>query len=91
MDNAAFLQNTLVQDAVIRNFEIIGEASHRILRSDPSFEELHPEIPLRVAYGMRNVLTHGYDRVLLQTVWDAQREHLPELRSAVVAYLKESR
>lgn len=86
MDEAAFRRATMVQDAVIRNFEIIGEASNRILKSDPDCEAAHPSISLSIAYGMRNALAHGYDDVVLATVWDTLRQRLPQLRDAIVAY-----
>jgi uncharacterized protein with HEPN domain len=59
MDEAGFLSNAMVQDALIRNFEIIGEASRNIERVAPPFVENHPELPLAYAYEMRNVLAHG--------------------------------
>ncbi len=69
MDEAGFLSNAMVQDAVIRNFEIIGEASRNIERVAPQFVENHPELPLAYAYEMRNVLAHGYYKVDLALVW----------------------
>lgn len=53
VDEVAFLQNELVQDAVIRNLEIIGEASHNIEQHCPEFAAGHPELPLAFAYQMR--------------------------------------
>ncbi|WP_387463589.1 DUF86 domain-containing protein [Photorhabdus sp. RM323S] len=50
MDELAFLNNRLVQDAVIRNFEIIGEASNNIGRRYPNFAVANPESPLSFAY-----------------------------------------
>ena len=50
MNEAAFLNNQLVQDAVIRNFEIIGEASNNIEKHYPEFAAAHPELPLSFAY-----------------------------------------
>ncbi|MCC8463954.1 PAAR domain-containing protein [Photorhabdus bodei] len=49
----AFLNNRLVQDAVIRNFEIIGEASNNIGKHYPNFAVANPELPLSFAYQMR--------------------------------------
>jgi len=46
LDEHAFLSNSLVQDAVIRNFEIIGEASRNIERVAPEFVAAQPELPL---------------------------------------------
>jgi len=59
MDEAGFLSNAVVQDAVIRSFEIIGEASRNIEKVAPQFVENHPELPLAYAYEMRNILAHG--------------------------------
>jgi hypothetical protein len=54
------LQNDLVQDAVIRNLEILGEASNNIQKHFPAFAAQHPELPLAFAYQMRNAVAHGY-------------------------------
>jgi uncharacterized protein with HEPN domain len=45
LDQAAFERNTLVQDAVIRNFEIIGEAANKIQLADSTFAQRHPQRP----------------------------------------------
>ena len=60
IDHATFLANEEKQDAVIRNLEVIGEASENIRRHFPDFAGQHPDFPLKAAYGMRNALTHGY-------------------------------
>ncbi|MEE9322428.1 MAG: HepT-like ribonuclease domain-containing protein [Granulosicoccus sp.] len=59
-DKDEFMRNELVQDAVIRNLEIVGEASRNIERDFPEFVTEHPELPLVFAYEMRNVLSHSY-------------------------------
>lgn len=75
-----FVANDMVQDAVIRNREIIGEACRNIERTDPGFSERYPDLPLRVAAEMRNVLAHGYFGVDLDIVWRTVRTNLPGLR-----------
>jgi uncharacterized protein with HEPN domain len=70
MSEAAFLENQMVQDAVIRNFEIIGEASRNIEVQYPEFSAAHPELPLAFAYQMRNAVAHGYFKVDLEIVWN---------------------
>ncbi len=50
IDEVMFLQNELAQDAVIRNVEIIGEASRNIGQRHPEFALGHPELPLAFAY-----------------------------------------
>lgn len=79
MGEVAFLENEMVQDAVIRNFEIIGEASHNIERDYPDFVAAHPELPLVPAYEMRNAVAHGYFKVDLELVWKTIRRNLPAL------------
>lgn len=83
MDEAAFRCSPLVQDAVIRNFEVIGEACRNILRDHPDFAAGHPQLPLAAAYEMRNVLAHGYFKVDLGVVWATIRNDLPALLSAL--------
>ncbi len=79
LDGAAFAQNSLVQDAVIRNFEIIGEASRNISKRYPDFAATHPSLPLGVAYEMRNAVAHGYFKVDLGIVWKTIQGDLPGL------------
>jgi uncharacterized protein with HEPN domain len=69
LSESAFLQSDIAQDAVIRNLEIIGEASRNIERNHADFAAAHPELPLGVAYEMRNALAHGYFKVDLSIVW----------------------
>jgi uncharacterized protein with HEPN domain len=83
MDELAFLSSKLVQDAVIRNIEIIGEASNNIQRVDPVFAAQHAEIPWQVMYAMRNRVTHGYDKVDFEMVWKTICNDLPELYQLV--------
>lgn len=77
MDEVTFLDNKLVQDAVIRNFEIIGEASHNIEKHFPDFVATHPELPFASAYQMRNAIAHGYFKVDFEIVWKTIHRELP--------------
>lgn len=79
MDEAAFLESELVQDAVLRNIEVIGEASNNILRTDPTFAAQHGDVPWLVMYTMRNRVAHGYDKVDLEIVWRTVARDLPGL------------
>ena len=85
MDEMAFLSSKLVQDAVIRNIEIIGEASNNIQRVDPVFAAQHAEIPWQVMYAMRNRVSHGYDQVDFEMVWKTICNDLPDLCKLVQA------
>jgi len=85
IDALAFLNNQLVQDAVVRNFEIIGEASNNIERRYPQFVKEHPELPLSSAYQMRNAIAHGYFKVDFEVVWKTISNDLPALFRLVKA------
>jgi uncharacterized protein with HEPN domain len=71
-----FQSNEMLQDALIRPLEIIGEAAQCI--SD-EFKEQHSEIPWFKMTGMRNRLIHEYFRVDYGAVWDTVRKDVPEL------------
>lgn len=83
-----FLASDLVQDAVIRNFEVIGEASKHVLQRFKPFAEAHPELPLVQAYEMRNFVAHGYQQVDPDVLWTTIGDDLPELERRVVACLE---
>jgi len=83
MDEEVFLGNEMAQDAVIRNIEIIGEASHNIEEHYPEFATAHPELPLAFAYQMRNAVAHGYFKVDLEIVWKTIQNDLPGLHQQV--------
>lgn len=85
MDEMAFLASKLVQDAVIRNIEIIGEASNNIQRVHPAFAAQHENIPWQVMYAMRNRVSHGYDKVDFEMVWKTICNDLPDLYKLVKA------
>jgi uncharacterized protein with HEPN domain len=85
-----FAQSTRDQDAVIRNFEVIGEASRNIDRNFPDFVAAHPELPIRSAYDMRNALSHGYFGVDLEVVWQTIQSDLPLLKRNILAVLTSS-
>ncbi|MGC8560395.1 MAG: DUF86 domain-containing protein [Phycisphaerae bacterium] len=88
MDESAFLSNELVQDAVIRNIEIIGEASNNIQRWAPGFASKHDHIPWQVMYTMRNRVSHGYDKVDLNIVWKTVERDLPSLHAQIAEVRK---
>jgi uncharacterized protein with HEPN domain len=87
VDEMGFLANELIQDAVIRNIEVIGEAANNIQRVDAEFANAHSEIPFQVMYAMRNRLSHGYDRIDLEMVWKTVCNDLPYLYKLVKAAL----
>ena len=88
-DEVAFLNDQKTQDAVVRNFEIIGEAAHNIERYHAAFATAHPEVPWAVVYTMRNRVAHGYFKVDLEMVWKTIHTDLPELHTQIKHLLKE--
>ncbi len=80
----AFLDSALIQDAVIRNFEIIGEAAKRV---PEEFRRAHPSIPWKGLSGLRDVLIHQYEGVNLEEVWRVIEKDLPGLKQTISAIL----
>lgn len=79
-----FFQDEMVQDAVLRHFEVIGEAAKRL---DDRYRAEHPEVPWRALAGLRDVLIHQYEGVDLEKVWAVVENELPALRRAIAAML----
>lgn len=77
VDLKRFHSESLLEDAVIRNLEIIGEASNHI----PEDVRLrYPEIPWHQMKGIRNILIHEYFGVDSETVWNTVQSDLPRLK-----------
>ncbi len=75
-----FDNDTMLQDAVIRNFEIIGEAAKRV---PEAYRRTHSQIPWRLMAGFRDVLIHSYEGVDLNRVWRIVRQDLPVVKEAI--------
>ena len=80
MDLSTFLIDHKTQDAVVRQFEIIGEATKRI---SEDYRDKHSEIPWADMAGMRDVLIHDYIDVNLEIVWKTATEDIPEIKEAI--------
>lgn len=81
---AQFIENDMVVDAVIRNFEILGEAASRM---PESFKEKHAQVPWARLKGFRNRLIHEYFGIDFAIVWDIIELELSEF----IGQLKEIR
>jgi uncharacterized protein with HEPN domain len=80
----AFMKERLIQDAVIRNFEIIGEAANRL--SAPTRDG--SDETWRKVIAFRNRLIHGYWSIDLVLVWDVIVKDLPILKLEVARLLR---
>lgn len=87
-DIAAFVQNEQLQDAVIRNIEILGEAANNIKKIDPKLTNDHPEVPWLVMVAMRNRVSHAYFSIDLEIVWATIRNDLPVIKKKIQALMK---
>ncbi len=83
VDELGFLNSELIQDAVIRNIEIMGEAANKLQRADAAFAAANAAIPWQAMYTMRNRLSHGYEKVDLEIVWKTVCKELPDLHAQV--------
>jgi len=86
MDYEQFKEDDLVNSAVIRKLEIIGEATKNL----PDFiKEKYPEIPWKDMARMRDKIIHFYFGVDYEIVWKVVKERLPELQPKIEFILKE--
>lgn len=88
-DEISFLNDQKTQDAVVRNFEIIGEAAHNIESYHAKFAAAHPEVPWTAVYAMRNRVAHGYFKIDLGMIWKTIRTDLPELHAQIKRLLNQ--
>lgn len=80
-----FSSNYLLQNAVIRQIEIIGEATKNL---SAELKKKHPDIPWKEIAGMRDILIHEYFRVDIIAVWKVIKEDLPGLKKKILEILK---
>ncbi len=72
-----FFNNRLLQDAVIRQLEIMGEAARNL---SEDLRDKYPQIPWRQMIGLRNRMIHAYFNVNLQIIWEIVQGDLPDLK-----------
>jgi uncharacterized protein with HEPN domain len=82
----AFFKSPMIQDAVVRNLEVVGEATKQV---PEALRARAPELSWREMAGMRDKLIHDYLGVDLNLVWDVVVSELPATRERVVALIEE--
>ena len=76
IDYDSFVKDEKTIDAVVRNFEIIGEAANRM---DPDFRDSNPEIEWKRIRGFRNRIVHDYFGIDYEIVWSIIESYIDEL------------
>ena len=80
VDYIAFCENTMCQDAVLRQIEIIGEATKQISHN---LKNLYPQIPWKDIAGTRDIISHKYFGVDIDEVWMIITDDLSKLESEI--------
>jgi len=88
LDFRKFKQTYIVVDAIIRNFEIIGEASKNI---PTDVHKKYPEIPWRKMYGLRNLIAHEYFGIDYEMIWEIARKNLPQNRIDLIEIIRKEK
>lgn len=81
-----FMNSTLIQDAVLRNLQMLAESTQRI--SD-SLKATHSHIEWKSISGFRNILVHNYLGVDVERIWEIVEHNLPELKVEIETMLQE--
>ena len=76
-----FMETSHWQDAVIRNLEIIGEATKNI---PDSFRKKYPEVPWKKIAGFRDIVIHAYFRVDIDVTWRIIKTDIPDLKEKIL-------
>lgn len=80
-----FKRDYKTADAVIRNFEIIGEAAKNLPQE---FKEKYPNMPWREMYLLRNKVSHEYFGIDYEIIWDVAQNYLPENKKQIESIIQ---
>lgn len=81
-----FIADDMMYYAIVKNIEIIGEASNMLTEE---FRNAHPDTPWKLVNGMRNYIVHEYFQVDNNVVWNVITGDLPLLEKQIIAYIME--
>lgn len=79
-----FEKDEMLQDAIIRKIEILGEASNRI---SEEIKNRFPDLPWNKMRAVRNILIHMYDELDLNIIWDTIKKDIPQLKTHLIKLL----
>ena len=82
-----FISDKRTYYAVMKNIEIIGEASYKLTHA---FKDSHPQTPWDIIQGMRHILVHDYAQIVPQILWETAKHSIPELHDQISLYLEET-
>lgn len=85
MDYGEFAGNEMAQFAVIKNFEIIGEAAYHL---NDELKEKYPEVEWKKIQAFRHILVHDYYRINLEIVWKSKEHKIDDLRKTLAGILE---
>ena len=86
VEKPTFLENGMLQDAIMRQVEIIGEAAGRL---SPDLQELHPGLPWMEMRAIRNKIVRDYLEINTEVIWDTVKNDLPLLKIQIKKLLGE--
>ena len=84
VDAENFKKSRLLQDAVVRRVEVMGEAAKNL---PEEFKSEHPDVPWRKIAGTRDFIVHEYFSIDLDLVWEITQKELPDLKNKITAIL----
>jgi len=80
-----YFNDELIFDGVVMQLTVIGV---RLKSLSDSFVKKNPQIPYGKIIGMRNIISHEYDKIDKSIVWETCKEDLPELKKIILENLK---
>jgi len=86
LDYDGFSQDRKTVDAVLRNFEILGEAAKHL---PERIRTRYPDVPWKAMAGMRDKLIHEYFGIRFDVLWETIKERLPELKRVITIVLED--
>lgn len=85
MSFSSFMVKSIVQDAVLRNLQVLAESTQRL---SEEFKSKYHDVEWYKIAGLRNILVHDYLGLDLETVWAILEDKLPELKKVISSALK---